>query len=313
LLTPTRGGRAPDRVVAGVGFFVLFTVFAPLMDMFAKMASAEASAGQIAFARFALQSAVLAPVMALTVGLRLPPRTDWGIHAARGALVALSTLFFFAALAVMPMADTIAIFFIEPLILTLLSGPLLGEQVGWRRLLACAVGLSGALLVIQPSFAAFGWAAAWPVAAAVCFALYLILTRRHALRLDPMSMQFWSGVPAAAVMAAALAVGGPLAVPTLGMNGFGWQTAAQIVAMGAFATVAHLAVSAAFARAPASTLAPFQYLEILTAVAAGWFAFGDFPAGMTWAGLTLIVGSGLVVFHRERTAARGAAAAKTVA
>jgi drug/metabolite transporter (DMT)-like permease len=207
----------------------------------------------------------------------------------------------------MPMAEAIAIFFVEPLILTLLSGPLLGERVGWRRYLACVVGFGGAMLIIRPSFAEFGWLAAAPLAAALCFALYLALTRRHALRLDPVSMQLWSGVAGAAVIGALLLVGHAMGSTFFRVAPVGTETLWMMLGVGAFATVSHFFIAAAFARAPASVLAPFQYLEIITAVLAGYLAFGDFPDAVTWAGIAIIVGSGLVIFHRERVASRRAA------
>ena len=296
-------GAAPNRTLAGVGFMVLFAATAPLLDMFAKLAT-ESAPAQTAFARFAVQAAAMALLLRLRGRLRAPPRAEWGLHAGRGALLAASTVFFFLALTEMPMADAIAIFFVEPLILTLLSGPLLGETVGWRRYLACAVGFGGALLVIQPSFSAFGLLALAPVAAATCFALYLALTRRHALRLDPVTMQLWSGVAGAALLGAVLTLGWLADFRALSPRAVDAPTLALLLGVGVFATVAHLAIAAAFARAQASVLAPFQYLEIITATLAGWLAFGDFPGGMTWAGVAIIVGSGMVIFHRERIAAR---------
>lgn len=302
-------GAAPlpvDRTLSGIGLMVAFAVTAPILDMFAKFAAAEATPPQIAFARFATQSVLMGAALWGMGRLTIPPRAEWGVHAGRGALLAAATTFFFLALGGMPMAEAIAIFFVEPLILTLLSGPLLGERVGWRRYLACAVGFGGALLVIRPSSAAFGWLSAAPLAAALCFALYLALTRRHALRLDPIAMQFWSGVAGAAFIGALIAAGHVAGSDFLRAAPVGRETLLMMLGVGAFATLSHFFIAAAFARAPASVLAPFQYLEIIAATLAGYLAFGDFPGPTTWAGVAVIVGSGLVVFHRERVAAHRA-------
>ena len=295
-----------DRTLSGIGLMVAFAATAPILDMFAKFAAAEATAPQIAVARFAVQSVAMAAVLWAMGRLRLPPRAEWGVHFGRGALLAAATTFFFLALSGMPMAEAIAIFFVEPLILTLLSGPLLGEKVGWRRYLACAVGFGGALLVIRPSFAAFGWLTLAPLAAALCFALYLALTRKHALRLDPVSMQLWSGVAGAAVIGALLLGGHAIGSSFMRVAPVGGETMLMMLGVGLFATISHFFIASAFARAPASVLAPFQYLEIITATVAGYLAFGDFPGALTWAGVAIIVGSGLVIFHRERVAARRA-------
>lgn len=297
---------ASPNLMAGVGFMLVFAAIAPLLDMFAKLAAPEATAAQTAFARFALQTAFLAPVLALRGRLRLPDRAEWAIHAARGAMLAAATTCFFTAIAVMPLADALAIVFVSPLILTLLAGPMLGESVGWRRRLACAAGLGGALLVAQPGFSEVGWVVTAPLGTAVFFALYLALTRRHGARSDPVTMQFWSGLVGALAMAATLALGFATGSETFATRPFGVETGLFLVGMGACATVAHLAIAAAFQRAPAGVLAPLQYLEIVTAVTVGWLVFGDLPGATTWAGVAVIVGAGLVVVHRERAAARRA-------
>ena len=104
----------------------------PCMDALAKILVDSVPAGQIAWSRFFFQAIFLAPVV-LFAG-RLRRRPQFMLHALRGSLIALATLLFFSALRVMPMADAISIFFVEPLILTLLSALFLGEAIGWRRL-----------------------------------------------------------------------------------------------------------------------------------------------------------------------------------
>ncbi len=283
---------------------VLFTLTAPMLDAFAKLATDEATPMQIAFARFAVQSVLLVPVLILTRRLIVPPGRELRLHALRGAFMAVATLLFFTALTEMAIADAIAIFFVQPMILTLLSAPLLGEPVGWRRYLACAVGFSGALLVIQPSFSAFGWLAAAPLGAACCFAFYLIFTRKLAQSVDAVSMQFWSGLFGAMVMAGALGLGAAAGSAVFAVNAVSPYTMALMLGMGLFATFSHLAIVSAFARAPASVLAPLQYLEIIAATAIGFLVFGDFPDALTWTGIAIIIASGMVIIWREQAAAR---------
>jgi drug/metabolite transporter (DMT)-like permease len=295
--------RAPDRPMAGIGIMVAFCVVAPFIDVFAKLASVEATALQIAVARFAVQTAALAPV-ALALGrLRLPDRRAMAAHGARGALLGVATWLLVTALARMPLADAFAIFFVEPLILTLLSPWLLGEKVGWRRLTACFIGFLGALLVIRPSFAAFGWLALAPVGAAVAFALYLVLTRRQATGTDGVTMQLWAGLSGALVLGAALFLA--RGAEGFALGGFSVGTLVLMAGVGLVSAVSHLMIAAAFARAPASTLAPFQYLELLSVTLLGALIWGHIPAASTWAGMAVIVGSGLYVFRRERALNRG--------
>ena len=120
----------------------------PGIDAIAKWLSDSISAGQIAWSRFLFQTILMLPLFPHTRGViwtRALP-----LHALRGALIALTTLLFFSALRHLPLADAISIFFVEPLILTALAAPLLGERVGPRRLIAVAVGLLGAMIVIRP-------------------------------------------------------------------------------------------------------------------------------------------------------------------
>ncbi|MEM1315583.1 MAG: DMT family transporter, partial [Pseudomonadota bacterium] len=208
---------------------------------------------------------------------------------------------FFAALRRMPLADAIAIFFVEPLILTALSAALLGEKVGWRRWTACAVGFAGVLLVVRPNFAAAGPAALFPLGTALFFAFYLILTRRLSPRTDAIPMQLLAGLSGAAVIGLALILGegsGTDFDPRW-PEGREW---AFLLGLGVFSTVSHLCVVLSLRHAPASVVAPVQYLELATAALYGWAVFGDLPAPMAWLGMTIVAGSGLYVWHRERQA-----------
>ncbi len=277
----------------------------PVMDAFAKTLTGSMPAGQIAWSRFAFQVLYLAPFMVVGGGFRLAGPV-W-LHAARGVLIAMATLFFFAALKYLPIADAISIFFVEPLILTLLAALFLGEKIGWRRLTAVAVGFCGALIVIQPSYAVFGWAAALPLAAACCFAVYLILTRHLARRERAAVMQFMAGIFGCLTLSLALLVGSLAAIPVLDPVWPSLQGWSLMAALGLVATIGHILVVEAFRRAGPATLAPFQYLEIISATLLGLLFFGDFPDAMTWLGIAIIVAAGLYVFHRERRLARGAA------
>ncbi len=292
--------NAPDRVVLGIVQMIGFTVTAPLMDSFAKLASAQLPVGQIVATRFAIQVLVLIPLAAWLGALRRPPARDAAIHVARAALILLATSAFFTALSVMPVADAIAIFFVEPFILTLLGGFFLGEQIGWRRILACAIGFAGALLVIRPSFSQFGPVAMLPLLTALCFAFYMVLTRRMARRLHPVALQGWTALAATVLILPLLVIfddaGIAVLDPVMPQGRF-W---AFLAGVGLTATVAHLFISFALRFAPAATIAPLQYLEIIAATVLGFAIFGDLPDAQTLLGIAIIMGSGLFVFLRER-------------
>lgn len=301
---------APTQSVAtGVLLFIGFAATAPMIDVFAKLATDHLPAAEITLGRFVTQSAILLPIVALRRGFRRMAAAELGQHVLRGLLMAAATVFFFAALKHMPIADAISIFFVEPMIVTLLSGLLLGEKVGWRRYAACGVGFVGAMIVIQPSFDDLGWVSALPLGTAFCFAFYLILTRSMAQRTDPFAMQAYSGVAGAVGIALVLWAFDGTGDPTFDPIPPGAEALWLLLGVGVAATASHLLIVFAFRHAPASVLAPLQYLEIVAATTFGYFVFGDFPTPVKWLGVAIIVGSGLFIIARERAVSRRAAAA----
>ena len=289
----------------GMGLMAVTMLAAPGMDALAKVLTATLSPGQVTWGRFAFQTLVLLPFM-LAAGQRI--RTAQArIHAARGALIGSALLLMIWALKYLPLANAIAIFFVEPLVLTLFSGLFLGERVGPRRLAAVVVGLAGALVVIRPTWSAFGWASVLPLGTAICFAGYLALTRHCAASEGPLPMQLWAGLFAALLLTAAIGLGEGLELPVLDPVWPAPRDWALLAALGLLSAVAHVLIAFAFRLAPAGILAPFQYVEIISATLLGFVLFGDFPDALTWLGTGLIIGSGLYVFVRERRLSRAAA------
>lgn len=273
-------------------------IMLPGIDAIAKFLSGSIQSGQVAWSRFMFQILILLPFVLWRGGLKLD-HLLWA-HAARGFLIALATLFFFSSLKVMPLADAIAVFFVQPFIATLLAAALLGESFGWRRMLAIAVGFGGALLIIKPSYELFGVTALLPVGAACSFSLYAILTRWLAHSETALNIQFLTGVSGFLTMSIALLVGMEMQIEPLVAK---WPSAMEwglLALLGLIATAGHFLVVMAFHRASVAILAPFQYLEIISATALGLIIFGDFPDPLTWVGIAIIVGSGLYVFYRER-------------
>ena len=270
----------------------------PSIDAIAKFLSESVGAGQVTWSRFFFQTLFMLP-LALRIRQRTALSSLW-IHAARGILLAAATVLFFIALKSLPIADAISIFFVEPLLLTILSAIFLREQVGWRRASAVVVGLLGSALVIQPNFATVGATALLPLGTAACFAVYLLLTRKYSVNDDPATMQFYAGVFGCGTMTVVVFIGSEFkwdGMEATMPGAFEWVL---LVALGLIATVGHLMVVSAFKLLDASILAPFQYLEIVSATLLGFLFFNDFPDSMTWLGIMLIISSGLYVFHRER-------------
>lgn len=289
--------------VRGMAIMTIAMLVLPLMDIIGKWLASvdQVSPGQIALIRFAIQFVVLAPIVIATLGVAaLKPHHFWA-NMFRGLLLGLASLLFFIAVKYMPVADAIAVFFIEPLILVVMSAVFLGEKVGWRRSLAVIVGFIGALIVIQPSYELFGPVSLLPLCTAFLFSVYLILNKKLALDDEPVVMQMVAGAGATVTLALAV-VGGTMfgiadLAPTMPQFGISWLL---LVVIGLISASGHLMVVQAFRYAPASLLAPFQYFEIVTATAFGLLLFGDFPTPLKWIGITIIIGSGLYTFWRER-------------
>ncbi|MCV2876389.1 DMT family transporter [Rhodobacteraceae bacterium XHP0102] len=291
-----------DRPVLGILFMLGFCITAPIMDGMAKLTPNEVPVSQIIAARFGIQVVILVP-LALMLGIALRPNAkEMFGHFLRGLMLLLATFFFFSAIRHMPIANAMAIFFVEPFILTLLGGLLLGEQVGPRRIIACIVGFIGALFVIQPSFQELGLVALYPLGTAVTFAFYMILTRTMSDRQHPITLQAYTALAASLTifpLILAFEGSGVAWLDPVWPSDFAWMT---LAAVGVMATISHLLLSVALKLAPTATIAPLQYVEIAGSVVVGYILFQDFPDALTWVGIAIIVGAGLYVFARERRA-----------
>ena len=293
-----------DRVVLGVGLMIAFCVIAPLLDVAAKLASDQIPIAQITTSRFVLQTVLMAPVIAmLGHGFAISRRLIAPLTL-RAVFLLASTYCFVAAISVMPIADALAIVFVEPFILLVLGKWLFNEQIGPRRLGAAVIGFAGVILVIQPSFAAFGALALFPLATAFSFAGYMLITRSLSRHIEPVPMQFQTALIGALLCLPVMA-GGSL-WPSTGLEpvwpqGVYWL---WLFGVGLFATISHLLMTYALSFAPSATLAPLHYLEIVSSVFLGYLVFSDFPNQTALSGMVIIIGCGLYIFLREQKLAQ---------
>ena len=283
---------------------IAFCIVAPLIDVASKLAAQGVPVGVIVLGRGVVQAVLMLPfVLAMGLPLALSRRDLW-LVLLRGFLLVASTYCFVAAVRVMPIADALAIVFVEPFVILLIGRFVMREEVGPRRLAACAVGFVGSLFVIQPSLAAFGPVAFFPLGTAVSFAFYMLLTRALSRRMHPVPMQFHTAFVAALICLPLLAAGTVAGDPSTTFElprGIFWL---WVFCVGLASTVSHMAITYALTYAPSSTLAPLHYLEIVTATILGYLVFGNFPNTLTLFGIAIIVSSGLYIIHRERTVAR---------
>lgn len=295
--------RGLEPHVKGMLLMVISVLLLPLMDALGKWLAGQnlMSPAMVTFMRFFIQFSVFAVLLPIRGGWRAMRTSFLFGNLLRGALMGFGGFCFFYAIKYMPLADALAVFFAEPLILTVFSAVFLKEKVGWRRYSAVAIGLVGTMIVIQPSFEIFGLVSLLPLATAVTFAAYLTLNRKFGVHEDPWVMQCYAGLGGwlfvGLIMLVAPAIGLENAEFSLPQELSPWLL---IALLGAIATVSHLLVVHAFRLAPASMLAPFQYLEIVNAVLIGLLVFGDFPTLSKWFGIAIIIGSGIYVFMREQ-------------
>lgn len=284
-------------------------MFIPLMDVLAKLLSTRyaVSPVMITFIRFCGQALLLLIAIGWSQGVSSLKGKNIKVNILRGMLIGAAVSNFFIAIKYLPLADAIAIFFVEPLIVLILSAIFLGEKVGWRRGGAAIFGFCGALFIIQPTYEIFGVKALLPLITALLFSIYLILSRKVGQSEHPYTMQFWSGIGGIIICGVFMIIGEAVGhedfaftVPSFG------AAYVYLACLILIATVGHLMIVVAFTKAEASILAPFQYLEIVTMTIAGYFVFGDFPSAIKWVGIAMIISSGLYIFMRERNLEKAA-------
>lgn len=291
---PAAGNAADSR--RGIGWMLVTMLLFVSMDTVAKYLIESYPVAQVVWARFFFHALLLAlflgPRLRVTMVTRRPV-----LQGLRSALLVVTTILFFTGLSYLPLADAAAIMQVGPLIITALSMPLLGEQVGIRRWTGVALGFVGALVIIRPGFDAMQTAAVLPLAAATSYAFYQIATRALSRSDDTMTTLFYTPAVGAVAMS--------LALP------FFWRTPDPegwllMGLAGLIGGVSHFTLIKAFTAAPAATVAPFGYSALVWATLFGLTVFGDFPDVWTIAGAIIIAGSGLYILHREHVRKRKA-------
>jgi drug/metabolite transporter (DMT)-like permease len=214
------------------------------------------------------------------------------LQSVRSLLLLASTLFNFIAVNYLQLSQTIAIAFATPLLVALLSGPLLGERIRRDRLIAIVVGFLGVLVVARPGFGGIHPAALLSVCGVICYAMYAIMTRHLAAHDSTETTLVYSGLSGAILLTPAL--------PWFWQNPPDGLTAITMVALGAYAAVGHFALIKAHRYAPAYILSPFIYTQLVWMVLLGYLIFGDIPDQFTLLGGFIVIGSGLYLLALER-------------
>ena len=215
-----------------------------------------------------------------------------GWQLVRSCLLLASTVFNFLALRTLRLDQIMTIQFLTPMVVALLAGPLLGEWVGWRRMLAILVGFCGVVIAVHPTAGTFDAAILLSLASMLAYAAFTLLTR-HLAPHDGVPVTLFYSMFAGVVLAAPLA----LSVWTWPETPLIW---AVMLSCGVWAAAGHALFIAAFRYAPASSVAPFTYVGLLTHTLAGFLVFQQVPDRATLAGAAVVVVSGLYMLHRAR-------------
>ena len=303
MATSDIGSRLTPEARGILGIVLAMLLFT-CMDVCAKYLLERNGTVMVVWARFASQMGLVLAIAAPS--LRSSLRTARpALQLGRSTLHALATGMFFLSLNYMALAETVAVFEVAPLLITLLAAVVLRERVGPRRWTGVVIGLCGALVIVRPGLDVFQPAALLPFGAAMCMAGFQIITRLIGTADRMLTTLVYSG--AAGLVASSAMLPWWWETPTLAdglvMATFGW-----------IGFVGHLALVYALGQAPASTLAPYNYSGFLWAILLGLVLFAEMPDGPTLAGGAIILGAGIYVWHRERMHARrlATAAAGTV-
>jgi len=284
-----------DAPGLGIAFAVINGFFIVLNDAAIKLVAANVGVGQIVFVRGAAAVVAILAYVGATASLADLRVVNWSGQALRTGLMVAATFLYFVALRQMPLADITIFTFIAPIVVAALSPFVVGERVGWRRWTAIAVGFGGVIVMLRPSPDAFYWIALLPLASSTLGGLRDLITRRITVTETSVAMLFYA-------MVGETALG--LATLPFGWTALGASDVVLLAGAGLLFALAQFLSIEAFRFAEAATISPFRYVSLVWAVAAGYALWGELPDAWTVAGGSIIVGSGLYIFHRQTLRAR---------
>ena len=288
-------GAPADSPLRGIALSLIATTVFAASDTSAKFLTESLPVIEIAWIRYMI-FVLFAGYLARSANVgALWPRSP-ALQVLRGLCVVGSAVLFVFGVSSMQIAQASTISFISPLLITVLSIPVLGEVVGLRRWMATAAGMVGVVIVARPGTGGFQPAALFGVASSACWALALVITRKMSTTERSTTTLLWTAV----VGAVALTVSLPFVfvAPSL-------PHLLLALVVGVLSSAGQWLTVLAHRLAPASVLAPFSYIQLVWATISGWLVFNNLPDEWTLVGAAIIIASGLYTAHRERVRARG--------
>jgi drug/metabolite transporter (DMT)-like permease len=281
-----------NKPLLGIALMICAMLIFPFLDVVAKfLGQQNVPVIEIVWARLFFGMLITAPLLWRMEGLQsLIPREP-RLNMARAGFILISTMCFFGALRYQGIAETLSIYFVQPLIVTMLAPFMLNEHVGMRRWLAVLIGFIGVLIIIRPGFQSLNPGVFLALGAGLGSAISLVLTRKLAGGSSAMANTFYTSLFGASFASVVVI--------------FVWHTPTQhqmmfFILLAAIGTFGNYLTISAMGYAEASLLAPLGYTEMINAVLAGWYFFGNFPDGWTFVGVAVLIACAVYISYRER-------------
>lgn len=284
---------SPDsqRPAFGIMSMLLSVLLFATMDALVKWLSAGYPTYQIMFFRSAVALLPVSIFVARAGGIRILRTSRWKLHLFRCTIGVCAMGSAFTGIALLPLADAMAIFHSAPILMTALSVPLLGEKVGVRRWVAVLVGFLGVLLVVKPGTDVFSSGAIIMIVAAFLVALASNIIRILSKTEDPACITFYFTLVASLVTGLLSLV-------------YGWTTPGtgdllRLIAVGILGGCAQFCMTVSFKHAEVGLLSPLKYLMIVFGGILGYVFWAEIPDHFSLAGIAIIISSGVYTMHRE--------------
>ncbi|WP_417622716.1 DMT family transporter [Parasphingorhabdus sp.] len=293
-----------ERMTAAGGITLALVAFAgfPVGDAIIKSMAGDWPAQAVAALRFTIGALALSVILFLREGRRgFYINRPW-LHMARGFALFVTTITFFSAIYIMPLADAVAISFINPILTALFSGWFLKEKMRPGTWVATIIAFCGVLIMLRPNVAAFGWVAILPLISALSMSTMLILNRMVSSQRSIFAAQFYIAFWAAIFLIIATVIGHWM-VPVMAIPDMpDWDVVLRCVLVALTATGCHFLLFMATMRTTAAAIAPIVYIQLLIATLISVYVFGDPIDRTAMLGGLLIIFSGLLLWRSERRA-----------
>jgi len=274
------------RLWLGPLLMCVASLFFSALDTGTKFLTASYPVNQVVWVRYMAQGMAIFLIFQPRMGRALFRTRRYGLQLFRGLCLCGSSVMVINGLARLPLAETTAINFMAPVIVTLLSGLILKEKARRLDWIAVACGFAGVLIIARPGGGLLTWAILFPVGSAICNACYQLVTRFASGSEHPATSNLYTGLIGALLLTpAGLAAWTPMA----------WMDLLLLVSLGGIAATGHLIMTHALMHAPAATLGPYSYTQIFWATLLGALVFSRVPDATSQLGMGIIAAGGLLL------------------